>query len=67
MARDVLLDYTDYNEQIKIHTDARSLQLGAVIIHNGEPIYFYSRKLTSDQMRHTVKEKELVSIVETLK
>ena len=32
MPPDNLLSYTDFNEEYKIHTDARYLQLGAVII-----------------------------------
>ena len=41
--------------------------MGAVIIQYGKPINFYGRKLTGPQTRYTVIEKELLSIVETLK
>ena len=45
MACDTLLNYPDFNEEFKIHTDASDLQLGAVISHRGKPIAFLSRKL----------------------
>ena len=33
-----LLDYPDFNKQFKIHTDARNLQLGMIIIQEGKLI-----------------------------
>ena len=45
MACDNLLTYPDFNEMLKIHTNASAFQLGAVIIQKGTPITFYSRKL----------------------
>ena len=38
-----------------------------MIILGGKAIAFYSRKLTEPQTQYTVTEKELLSIVETLK
>ena len=46
MAHDNLLTYPDFNETFKIHTNASTFQLGAVISQNGKPIAFYSRKIT---------------------
>ena len=67
MARDTLLTYPNFNETFKIHTNASAYQLGAVISQKGKPITFYSRKLTDAQQRYTVTERELLSIIETLK
>ena len=67
VARDTLLTYPDFNEKFKIHTNASLFQLGAFISHKGKPIAFYSRKLTDSQQRYTVTDRELLSIVETLK
>jgi hypothetical protein len=67
MARDTLLAYPDFSQEFEIHTDASDYQLGACISQNGKPIAFYTRKLKDAQLRYTVTEKELLSIVETLK
>ena len=67
IAREVMLAYPDFSKPFEIHTDASHYQLGAVISQSGKPIAFYSRKLNSAQTRYTTTERELLSIVETLK
>lgn len=67
IGREVLLAYPDFNKPFEIHTDASHVQLGSVISQNGRPIAFYSRKLQPAQTRYTTTERELLSIVETLK
>ena len=66
MAHNTLSTNPDFNETFKSHTDASAFQLGAVIIQKGKPIASYGRKLTDDQQLYTVKETELLSIVETM-
>ena len=66
VACNTLLIYPDFNKRFDIHTDYSDFQIGAVIIQEGKPIAFYSRKLTVPQTRYTVTEKELINIVETL-
>ena len=44
VTRDYLLTYPDINKIFKIHTDASTFQLVAVISQKGKPIAFYSRK-----------------------
>ena len=67
IAKEVMLAYPDFNNPFVIHTDASHYQLGAVISQDGKPIAFYSRKLNPAQTRYTTTERELLSIVETLK
>ena len=67
IAREVTLAYPDFTKPFQIHTDASHYQLGAVISQEGKPIAFYSRKLNDAQTRYTTTERELLSIVETLK
>jgi len=47
--------------------DVSTVQLGAVIMQDGKPLDFYSRKWNKAQCQYTTGEKELLSIVETLK
>ena len=67
ISRETLLSYPDFQKPFTIHTDASHTQLGAVISQNDKPIAFYSRKLNPAQTRYTTTERELLSIVETLK
>ena len=67
IAQEVQLSYPDFNKSFDLYTDASDIQLGAVIAQEGRPIAFYSRKLQSAQRRYTTTERELLTIVETLK
>ena len=62
----ILLQWPDLSQPFDIETDASDYQLGAVIKQNGNPIAFFSRKLTPSQRKYTTILKELLSIVETL-
>jgi hypothetical protein len=52
-----------------LYTDASDHQLGEVIMQDKKPIALYSRKLNTDQKRHTTTERdrELLSAIETCK
>ena len=67
LSKETLLSYPDFNKPFETHTDASNTQLGAVVSQNGKPIAFYSCKLLPAQTQYTTTEKELLSIVETLK
>ena len=56
-----------FNRRLDIHTDASKFQLGVDISQTWKPIAFYSHKVTKPHQWYTVTEKELLSIVETLK
>ena len=67
IGREVLLAYPDFNAPFEIRTNASKLQIGAVISQKGKPIAFYSHNMNSDQHSYTTTEKELLSIVATIK
>ena len=57
VGRDVLISYPNFNEKFIIHANTSNTQIGGIIIQNGKPIYFYSRKLTPAQINYTTTEK----------
>ena len=67
VAIETLLSYPAFNKKFTIHTDASDFQVGALIMQEGKPLAFYSRKLSTAQRNYTTTEKELLSIVENLK
>ena len=67
ICREVMLTFPDFSKPFVIHTDASHAQLRAVISQDNKPIVFYSCKLNDVQTRYTTTERELLSIVETLK
>jgi hypothetical protein len=67
LSKDAILAFPDFTKEFIIYTDASKYQLGGVITQDNKPLAFYSRKLNDAQTRYTTTERELLSIVETLK
>jgi hypothetical protein len=68
LSKEALLAHPALNKPFIIHTDASHRQLGAVVVsQDNHPIAFHSRKLNDAQTRYTTTERELLSVVETLK
>ena len=67
VSHNTLIVYPDFNKRLDIYADASDSQFGEVIRQYGKPIALYSYKITENQTRYTVTEKELLSIVKTLK
>jgi hypothetical protein len=67
ISKETLLSFPDFAKEFHVYTDASNTQLGAVIMQEGKPLAFYSRKMNKAQQNYTTGEQELLSIVETLK
>jgi hypothetical protein len=67
MAVDALAAYPDHNKRFDLYTDASDFQLGTCIIQEGRLVAYFSQKLTKSQQNYTTMEKEMHSIVATLK
>ncbi len=66
MAANSLAAYPDH-KRFNTYTDASDFQLGACIIQDRRPVTYFSQKLTKSQQNYTTMEKEMLSIVATLK
>jgi hypothetical protein len=67
IAQDCMLQYPDHNKPFDVYTDASDYQLGAVIVQEGVPVAYFSRKLTETQKQYTTLEKKLLSIFTVFK
>jgi hypothetical protein len=62
----MVLTHPDFTIPLEIYMDALNKQIGSVIQQSGQPLAFYSHKLTDAQTHYTVIELELLAIVETV-
>ena len=58
MASDILMHYPNPNKPFELYTDAYDYQMGAVILQEGKPVAYWSRKLNPAQKNYSVIEKE---------
>jgi hypothetical protein len=56
VSQETLLVFPDFEIEFHVYTDESNKQLGAVIMQEGKPLDFYSRKLNSAQTRYTTGE-----------
>ena len=67
ISKETLLAFPDFSKEFHIYVDASDYQLGGVIMQEGRPLAFYSRKMSDAQRGYTTGERELLSVVETIK
>ena len=67
IAKETILVYPYFSKKFTIHTDAPDVQLGTVIMQEGIALALYYQKSPKAQINYTMTDKELLSIVETIK
>jgi hypothetical protein len=67
MAANALAAYLDHNKRFHVYTDASGFQLDICIIQERRPVAYFLQELTKSQQNYTTMEKEMLSIITTLK
>ena len=67
ISKETMLAFPHFAKPFHISADASDCQIGAVIVQNGKPLAFCSRKMNAAQKWHTTGEQELLSVAEAPK
>ncbi|KAM2418624.1 hypothetical protein ACFX1W_025288 [Malus domestica] len=62
-----VLRLPDLSKPFELHTDASDFAIGGVLMQEGHPIAYESRKLNNAEKRYTTHEKEMTAIVHCLR
>ncbi|KAL0373943.1 UNVERIFIED_CONTAM: Transposon Tf2-12 polyprotein [Sesamum radiatum] len=67
MVTDPVLALPDMSKPFVVETDASDFALGGVLMQDGHPVAFESRKLKDAERRYSAHEKELLAVVHCLR
>ncbi|KAI3465831.1 hypothetical protein Pfo_022494 [Paulownia fortunei] len=66
VSNEPVLALSNFDKPFELHTDASDFAIGGVLMQEGHPIAFESRKLNNTERRYTVQEKEMTTIIHCL-
>ncbi|XP_048136592.1 uncharacterized protein LOC125315480 [Rhodamnia argentea] len=67
MVEEPVLVLPDHAKAYEVETDASDFAIGGVLMREGHPVAFESRKLDDTERRYTVQEKEMTTVVHCLR
>ena len=67
MMEDPVLALPDVQKPFEVQTDASDYALGGVLVQEGHPVAYESRKLSEAERRYTAQEKELLAVIHCLR
>lgn len=62
-----VLKYPEFDKKFEVYTDASGFVIGGVLMQDGHPVAYESRKLTGSQPSWLTHEKKLYVVVHCLK
>jgi hypothetical protein len=62
-----MLKLLDFDKDFEIHSDASDFAIGKVLVQDGRPVAFESKKLSETERRWATHEKEMGAVVHCLK
>ena len=67
LTEEPVLKLPDCRQPFEVQTDASDFAIGGVLLQEGHPIAFESRKLNDAERRYTVHEREMLAVVHCLR
>ncbi|XP_060673257.1 uncharacterized protein LOC125420382 [Ziziphus jujuba] len=67
MMKDPVLALPDITRPFEVQTDASDFALGGVLLQDGHPVAYESRKLSAAERNYTAQEKEMLAVIHCLR
>ncbi len=67
IAHDITLKFPDPTGTYEVYCDASLYGVGAILVQDGKPVAFYSKKFTKEQINYSTYEQEFTAVVHALR